>query len=206
MTPMKKALMALAIVGIVIAAGYFVYVMYVPIDDGGDDPGPLYPLGWATPGHPAYIRVIYEPGQNLGGFYYYTSYTNLKTGIKTTQSYTLFTGTPGALLTLYTQGEITKSQYDCGKAQYDATLDYPVGWNTPNTINHICITNTFNDNANSWSISWSVHLSPYYNYRLGGAANADGVKAIVDTIYLVNHTMSKVQYDCAMAQIATLSN
>lgn len=174
-------------------------------DTGDSTFDDAYPFveGWSNPKSVNYMRLIFEPERNTNQEYYYYFLFWDKTASKSDyHRYESYDSTIANLKNALNAGKITQTQYDCGKAQYDATKNFPDGWNSWNTKNHICINNVFNNQYGAWSISYSTYLSPYYNYRTG--TSAYGVEGLLYDLLNVRHTITQTQYDCGMAQIALL--
>ena len=177
MTPMKKELVTLAIVGIVIAAGYFVYVTYVPTGDGGDE----------------YIPP--EPGNDTDS-----------DGLPDTWERSFWgnlaqtaTGNPDGDAFTNLQ-EYTNGTNPTISDTPDEPSEYPGGWNIYLNPNYIIISQD-TVNLNMYRIGFTR-----LDTGTAGASSGtlSGLTTYLSQLKTGN-MITQIQYDCGMAQIAAFS-
>jgi hypothetical protein len=220
MSPMKKALMTLAIVGIVFAAGYFVYVTYVPTDDGYIPPEPGndtdndgLPDTWEMQywGNLAQTATGDPDNDGFTNLQEYENVTNPTVSdlVPTPDLDTDDDGLPDTWEIQYfgdldetangdvdNDGFTNAEEYANGTnpTVSDATNTYPFveGWNVPGNVNYIVISGIYNIAF----FDQTYGLTTYNHFN-----TLTELTAWVTHIYSVHGRLSTQQYDCGMAQI-----
>jgi hypothetical protein len=174
MTPMKKALMALAIVGIVIAAGYFVYVMYVPSDDGGEYIPPEPGNDTDNDGLPDTWEMQYwsNLAQTASGDPDADGFTNLQEYANGTNP--TVSDTP------------------------DEPSEYPAGWNVVGNPNYIVLSEIHSGTSTGWAV-WYQIAPPGSGQSVMQTYNVNAVIPNMQAI-LSQGKITQIQYDCFLAQ------